>query len=53
MPPVDMGGFDSRRGTNIDVPERNHHGQQESLTTKVTGKGQQYFIDKFISNSKN
>ena len=27
-----------------------HHGDIESVTTKVTGKGQRYFIDKFIKN---
>lgn len=27
-----------------------HHGQQERITTKVTGKGQEYFINLFITN---
>ena len=27
-----------------------HHGEHEVLTTKVTGKGQRYFIDVFLSN---
>lgn len=27
-----------------------HHGQRESVTTKVTGKGQQYFMNIFINN---
>lgn len=27
-----------------------HHGQRESVTTKVTGKGQQYFMSIFINN---
>lgn len=26
-----------------------HHGSEERITTKVTGKGQQYFIDGFLS----
>jgi anti-repressor protein len=26
-----------------------HHGEHEVLTTKVTGKGQRYFIDVFLS----
>lgn len=29
-----------------------HHGQQERITTKVTGKGQAYFINLFITNGK-
>lgn len=29
-----------------------HHGQQERITTKVTGKGQAYFINLLITNGK-
>ncbi len=40
---VERGIFD----THVTIVNTNH-GQRESLTTKVTGKGQQYFINLFI-----
>ena len=40
---VERGIFD----THVTIINTNH-GQRESLTTKVTGKGQQYFINLFI-----
>lgn len=40
---VERGIFD----THVTIINTNH-GQLESITTKVTGKGQQYFIDLFL-----
>ncbi len=40
---VERGIFD----THVTIINTNH-GQRESITTKVTGKGQQYFINLFI-----
>ena len=40
---VERGIFD----THVTIINT-HHGQRESLTTKVTGKGQKYFIDLFL-----
>ena len=40
---VERGIFD----TSVTIINT-HHGQRESITTKVTGKGQQYFINLFI-----
>lgn len=40
---VERGIFD----THVTIINT-HHGQRESITTKVTGKGQQYFIDLFL-----
>lgn len=40
---VEKGIFD----THVTIINTNH-GQRESITTKVTGKGQQYFINLFI-----
>ena len=40
---VERGIFD----THVTIINTNH-GQRESITTKVTGKGQQYFIDLFL-----
>lgn len=34
--------------THVTVINTNH-GQREAITTKVTGKGQQYFVDGFLS----
>lgn len=42
---VERGIFD----THVTIINTNH-GQRESITTKVTGKGQQYFINLFIHN---
>ena len=42
---VERGIFD----THVTIINT-HHGQRESITTKVTGKGQQYFINLFIHN---
>ena len=41
---VEEGLFD----TNVTLVQT-HHGAKERITTKVTGKGQQYFIDGFVS----
>lgn len=41
---VEQGLFD----TNVSLVET-HHGTKERITTKVTGKGQRYFIDGFVS----
>ncbi len=41
---VEKGLFD----TNVSLVQTNH-GAKECITTKVTGKGQQYFIDGFVS----
>ena len=41
---VEEGIFD----TNVTLVQTNH-GSKERITTKVTGKGQQYFIDGFVS----
>ena len=41
---VEQGLFD----TNVTLVET-HHGTKERITTKVTGKGQRYFIDGFVS----
>ena len=41
---VEEGLFD----TNVTLVQTNH-GTKERITTKVTGKGQQYFIDGFVS----
>lgn len=42
---VERGIFD----THVTIINTNH-GQRESITTKVTGKGQKYFINLFIHN---
>lgn len=42
---VERGIFD----THVTIVNTNH-GQRKSITTKVTGKGQQYFINLFIYN---
>ena len=44
---VERGIFD----THVTVINT-HHGQRERVTTKVTGKGQQYFINLFIKDSE-
>ncbi len=41
---VEQGLFD----TNVTLVET-HHGTKERITTKVTGKGQRYFIEGFVS----
>ena len=41
---VEKGLFD----TNVSLVQTNH-GAKECITTKVTGKGQQYFIEGFVS----
>lgn len=41
---VEEGIFD----TNVSLVQT-HHGLKERITTKVTGKGQRYFIDGFLS----
>ena len=43
---VERGIFD----THVTIINTNH-GQRESITTKVTGKGQQYFINLFTRNA--
>ena len=43
---VERGIFD----THVTIINTNH-GQRESITTKVTGKGQKYFINLFIHNN--
>ena len=43
---VERGIFD----THVTIINTNH-GQRESITTKVTGKGQKYFINLFIRNN--
>ncbi len=41
---VERGIFD----TNVSLVQT-HHGKRERITTKVTGKGQQYFVSGFLS----
>lgn len=43
---VERGIFD----THVTIINTNH-GQRESITTKVTGRGQQYFINHFIKSN--
>lgn len=45
---VEEGIFD----TNVSLVQT-HHGLKERITTKVTGKGQRYFIDGFLSGRFN
>ena len=48
---VNQGKFSLVTYTDAKVTIINtHHGQRESVTTKVTGKGQQYFMNIFINN---